>query len=139
MYYVQLTHSSSLPSINLNRLLLHRLLPIIMPLPPRNPTASMPLNIMLIQQLPKQTIHLLQRLAHGLRIPNNHDDHARDVDGEEDEVGLGADVLDADGEELADYDGADGAGGRGDVDAFCADVGWEDLWGLLAALKWCGK
>jgi len=99
----------------------------------------MTLNIMLIQQLPKQAIHLLERFAHGLRIPDDHDDHARDVDGEEDEVGFRTDVLDADGEELADDDGADGAGGRGDVDAFCADVGWEDLWFVSGALRWCGK
>lgn len=49
------------------------------------------------------------------------------VDSEEDEVRLRFYVVDGYGEELADGYGANGAGAGGDIDAFCADVGWEDL------------
>jgi hypothetical protein len=88
----------------------------------------MTLDIILVKQFPKQAIHFFERLAFGFRIPDDHDDHAGGVDGEEDEVSLGANVLNTDGEELPNDNGADGAGGGADVDAFGADVGWEDLW-----------
>jgi hypothetical protein len=87
----------------------------------------MTLNIILPQKFTEQAIHFFERLAFRFRVPDDHDDHAGGVDSKEDEVGLGTDVLNADGEELADDDGADGAGGGANVDAFGADVGWEDL------------
>ncbi len=49
------------------------------------------------------------------------------VDSEEDEVRLRSYIVDGYGEELADGYGANGSGAGGDIDAFCADVGWEDL------------
>jgi len=103
-----------------------------------SPAALVRINIVNLAVIPrrsryllgtKQDVHVLERARLGLGIQDPDDGYADQVDRHEEEVDARADAVDADGPDLGHRDGADGAAGRGEVEAAGADGGREYLGG----------